>query len=100
MGLGVLEIILILVVAVAIFLSESGLAAARSLLEVVTGKRKLNTVDWRMGLFTLFVTASLFTLIYLQRKKNLTDQQMLTALGVLCVWALTWWFCFGIRKED
>lgn len=68
--------------------------------EVVTGKRKLNTVDWRTMLFTLFVTAGLFTLVYLQRKNHLTDQQMLTALGVLIVWALTWWLCFGIRKED
>lgn len=91
---------MILVIAAVVFFSEQGLAAGRSFREVITGKRKLNTVDWRMGLFTLFVTASLFALLYLQRKGYLTDQQMLTALGVLSVWALTWWFCFGLRRED
>lgn len=86
---------MILVIAVVVFFSEQGLAAGRSLRAVVTGKRKLNTVDWRTVLFTLVITASGVALIYLQRKSYLTGQQMLTALGVLSVWALTWWLLFG-----
>lgn len=100
MGLGGLEIIIILVIVLVVFSSDQLLGLGRGLLEVLTGKRKLNTVDWQTGLFTLFVTASLSVLIYLQRKGSLTDQQMLTALGVLSVWAATWWLCFGNRTED
>lgn len=100
MGLGGLEIIIILVIVFVVFSSDQLLALGRGLLEVLAGKRKLNTVDWPAVLFTVVVTAGFITLVYLQRKGSLTDQQMLTALGVLSVWALTWLFCFGIRKED
>lgn len=100
MGLGGFVILLILVIALVLFSSDQLLALGRGLIEILAGKRKLNTVDWRMVLFALFVTASLLTLVYLQRKGYFTDQQMLTALGVLSVWALTWWLCFGHRTED
>jgi hypothetical protein len=100
MGLGGLEIILILVIALVVLSSDQLLTLGRGLLEVITGKRKLNTVDWRTVLFTIVVTASGFTIIFLERKGRLTDEQLLVAFGVLSVWALTWWFCFGIRRED
>ncbi len=100
MGLGSLEILLILVIAMVVAASERLLELARSLGQVFTGNRKLNAVDWRALLFTLIVTAGGFTLIVLERKERITDKQLLVAFSVLSVWALTWWFCFGNRKED
>ena len=100
MGLDTAEIILILVLALGMFGSEKVRELARNLGQAVIGKRKLSVETWRALLFTVVVTASGFTLIFLERKGRITDNQLLVALGVLSVWALTWWFCFGDRKGD
>lgn len=100
MGLDTAEIILILVLAVVMFGSEKVRELARNLGQAVTGKRKLSAAAWRALLFTVVVTASGFTLIFLERKGRITDKQLLVAFGVLSVWALAWWLCFGNRNED
>jgi hypothetical protein len=100
MGLGLLDVLLILVIVGVVFTPARLRELGRNLLLIVHGEHSFNRRERRMLNLALLFVSGMVILCALEFAALITAKQSAIALSVWVIGLLTGWFCLFGGKED